>query len=61
VHPQTPKPFQIVMQKLHYPTIYSSTQKRAEEEEEEEEAQIALRECKGRNEKMEWMNVCLNE
>jgi hypothetical protein len=20
-----------------------------------------LRECKGRNEKMEWMNVCLNE
>ncbi len=47
------------MQKLHYPTIYSSTQKKVEEEEEEEEAHIALRECKGTNEKMEWMNVCV--
>jgi hypothetical protein len=46
--PTTPKPVQIAMQKLHYPTIYSSTQKRVEEEEEEEqEAHIALRECKG--------------
>ncbi len=56
VHPQTPKPFQIAMQKLHYPTIYSSTQKRVEEEQQQQEAHIALRECKGTNEKMEWMN-----
>ncbi len=55
------------MQKLHYPTIYSSTQKRVEEEEEEEqEAHIALRECKGTkwengmDECMyEWMNECM--
>jgi hypothetical protein len=48
--------------KLHYPTIYSCTQKRDEdEEEEEEEAHIALRESKGRNEhKMEWMNKWMN-
>jgi len=63
VHPQHQNLFKLQCKKLHYPTIYSCTQKRDEdEEEEEEEAHIALRESKGRNEhKMEWMNVCMNE
>jgi hypothetical protein len=49
VHPQHQNLFKLQCKKLHYPTIYSSTQKR-DEEEEEEEAHIALRESKGTNE-----------